>query len=450
MASWPEESNVPLQELYPRSGGGLMAEFTLPGQHLPLLGTLWPGDRNAFSPLTEFGTPEERARVKEILASSAVMEPHGEIDVRFHHVMSVLDDPERYVSLDVIPSGDMNSLETYYSTDKVSAVSLISGESGNVKVRENTGLQDFFTPEDFDTIPNYELTTADVRMSIPEARTAAAIFDGERRSAYAAVLQAANSTEMILEPSVHDPASIQALFASSGLDPENNFFLNLLDGMGGMDRAEVNPAGMEQHLQSLQAKGIIRRSGSGYTIPEQMLPMIRRTLVFERMMIVRTGRKDGSGRTVSESALCIRADGTLLWFIRPDQTLNEILLKYVSSAMESDILHQLIENPLYSLAQLTVPLSVQPTGSAAPVNSVQPESSREHNIAKGEEKNLVCHSCHAPMAPGKKFCGKCGATASYAPVQSVPLSEKMCPDCGAPVVPGKKFCGKCGAKINMI
>jgi hypothetical protein len=423
-----------------------MAEFTLPGQHIPLLGTLWPGDRNAFSPLTEFGTPEERDGVKEILASSAVMEPHGEIDVRFHHVMSVLDDPERYVSLDVITSGDMKSLETYYSNDKVSAVSLISGESGNVQVRENTGLQDFLT-SDFDVAPNNELTPANVTMSIPEAWTAAAIFDGERRSAYAAVMQAANSTGLILEPSVHDSASIQAAFASSGLDPENNFFLNLLDGMGGMDRADADPAGMEQHLQSLQAKGIIQRSGSGYTIPEQMLPMIRRTLLLDRMMIVRTGRKDGSGRTVSESALCIRADGTLLWFIRPDQTLNEILLKYVSSSMESDILHHLFENPLYSLAQLTVTLSVQPTGSPAPVISVQPESSRERKIADGEEKNIVCPSCHAPMAPGKKFCKNCGAGVNPSSLPP-PEQKSVCPKCGQLLKAGAKFCNSCGGKIS--
>ena len=122
-----------------------MAEFILPLQHLPLLGTLWPGDRNALSPLAEYGTPQERDEIKESLAGLAVMEPHGAIDVRFHHVMSVLDDPERFVSLDIITSGDMKSLETYFSTDKVSVVSLISGESGEVQVRENTGLEDFFS-----------------------------------------------------------------------------------------------------------------------------------------------------------------------------------------------------------------------------------------------------------------------------------------------------------------
>jgi hypothetical protein len=437
MASWPEESNVPLLELYPRSGGGLMAEFTLPGPHIPLLGTLWPGDRNAFSPLTEFGTPEERDRVKEILAGSAVMEPHGEIDVRFHHVMSVLDDPERYVSLDVITYGDIKSLETYYSTDKVSAVSLISGESGNVQVRENTGLQDFLTSEDFDDVPNNELTPADVTMSLSEARIAAAIFDGERRSAFAAVMQAAAGNDRILEPSVHDPSSIQGTFASSGMNPENSFFLNQLDGLGGMDPSDVDLAVIEPYLQSLQAKGLIQRSGSGYTIPEQMLPMIRRTLLFDRMTIARTGRNDGAGHIVSESSLCIRADGTLLWFIFPAQSPHQILLKYVSSSMESDILHQLIENPSYSLAQISVPLSVKPAGYKSAVIPEHPKSRR-------------CPVCGKETKGHEKFCVSCGTPITEDKIVNSGKEELFCPSCHAPVLPGKKFCGKCGEKIKLI
>lgn len=361
-----------------------MAEFILPRQHFPLLGTLWPGDRNALSPLAEYGTPEEKDRVKEILNGLAVMEPNGAIHVRFHHVMSVLDDPERFVSLDIITSGDMKSLETYYSTDKVSAVSLISSESGDVQVRENTGLQDFFTSEDFDGTPNNELTPADVTMSHSEAWIAAAIFDGERRSAYAAVTQAESGNELILEPAVHDPASIQRTFAFSDRKPEDNFFINLLEGMGGMDRTDVDLVGIEGHLQSLQIKGIIQRSGSGYTIPEQMQPMIRRTLISDRMTMVRTGRIDGTGRMISESALCIRADGSLLWFIAADTHPGRILLKYLSAGHEKGILSNVLGDPAYFLSGLPVPAGAIPP-------------------------HRHCTQCGAEITAGKKFCNKCGA-----------------------------------------
>jgi predicted nucleic acid-binding Zn ribbon protein len=205
-------------------------------------------------------------------------------------------------------------------------------------------------------------------------------------------------------------------------------------------------------------------------MPEQMLPMIRRTLLFDRMTIVRTGRNDGAGQTVSESSLCIRADGTLLWFIRPEQAPDKFYLKYVSSSLESDILHQLIENPLHSLAQVTVKPPVKPAGSRISVNPVRPRQCPVCGTeAKGPEKVCVscgtpltgdknadrenverfCPSCHAPISPGKKFCGKCGTAISSPPGQSGSRSENVCPDCGAPVVTGKKFCGKCGAKIEM-
>ena len=242
----------------------MMAAFTLPKEHVPLLGILWPGDRNAFSPLTDYGTPEERNGVKKTLAGSEVMDLHGEIDVRFHHVMSVLDDPERFVSLDLMTYGDMKSLEIYYSTDKISAVSFLPVESGAVQVKEGGGLHDILTPQDLEGTPNDELTPADITLSLSEAWIAAAIFDRERRSGYAAVMQTTAGHELILESLVHDPASIKDTFALAGSNPEMIFFLNFLDGMGGMDRSDVDFAGIEQYLQSLQAKGIIQRTESGY------------------------------------------------------------------------------------------------------------------------------------------------------------------------------------------
>lgn len=362
-----------------------MAEFILPGPHFPLLGTLWPGDRNALSPLDQYGTPEERDNVQEVLTGLSVMDQNGVIDVRFHHIMSVLDDPERFVSIDVMTSGEMRCLETYYSTDKISAVSLISAGSGDVQVREDTGLGDFFSTEYFNGPANNELTPADVAMNHPEAWIAAAIFDAERRSAYAAVTQAVTRNELFLEPLVHDPLSIQRTFAFSEQKPEDNFFLNFVEGMGETDRTDVDLVGIGGHLQSLQAKGIIQRTGSGYTITEQMLPMIRRTLISDRMTIIRTGRIDGAGKKISESAQCIRADGSLLWFISANTNPDRILLKYLSADHEKTILTNVLEDPTYSLSGITVPVHT----ARLPVK-------------------YFCPQCGAHIGAGKKFCSVCG------------------------------------------
>lgn len=56
-----------------------------------------------------------------------------------------------------------------------------------------------------------------------------------------------------------------------------------------------------------------------------------------------------------------------------------------------------------------------------------------------------CPSCGAPVKPGAKFCGGCGATlGGDAPQPSAP---SVCPSCGAALKPGAQFCGSCGSRV---
>jgi class 3 adenylate cyclase/tetratricopeptide (TPR) repeat protein len=48
-----------------------------------------------------------------------------------------------------------------------------------------------------------------------------------------------------------------------------------------------------------------------------------------------------------------------------------------------------------------------------------------------------CLACGAEAAPGKRYCGDCGAP--------LPVT---CPACGELAEPGKRFCGDCGAPLN--
>ena len=52
-------------------------------------------------------------------------------------------------------------------------------------------------------------------------------------------------------------------------------------------------------------------------------------------------------------------------------------------------------------------------------------------------------ACGADIAPGSRFCGKCGTLVAPA---SAPAAH--CTHCGNPLVPGSKFCGKCGASAK--
>lgn len=72
----------------------------------------------------------------------------------------------------------------------------------------------------------------------------------------------------------------------------------------------------------------------------------------------------------------------------------------------------------------------------------------EAPTATGDAPQLRCPNpiCHAPIAPGKKFCSRCGTpVAGDAPAPPV---EVRCPQCNRIAPPGKKFCQGCGQRIT--
>jgi len=54
---------------------------------------------------------------------------------------------------------------------------------------------------------------------------------------------------------------------------------------------------------------------------------------------------------------------------------------------------------------------------------------------------LICENCHAPNAPGAKFCSGCGN------VLSAP-KPTHCTQCGTATAPNSRFCGNCGAALT--
>jgi membrane protease subunit (stomatin/prohibitin family) len=59
----------------------------------------------------------------------------------------------------------------------------------------------------------------------------------------------------------------------------------------------------------------------------------------------------------------------------------------------------------------------------------------------GSAGGAICANCHAPNAPGAKFCSSCGTA------MAVPKAAH-CTQCGTAAAPGAKFCADCGAVLN--
>lgn len=73
---------------------------------------------------------------------------------------------------------------------------------------------------------------------------------------------------------------------------------------------------------------------------------------------------------------------------------------------------------------------------------------------------LVCDQCSTLGAMGSARCARCGSSLSLdeetrvgapsgrPPAQPNPAASVPCPECNAPVLPGNRFCGNCGARMD--
>ncbi|MCR4698436.1 MAG: SPFH domain-containing protein [Bacilli bacterium] len=64
--------------------------------------------------------------------------------------------------------------------------------------------------------------------------------------------------------------------------------------------------------------------------------------------------------------------------------------------------------------------------------------SHEQNANTTAQTDTFCPNCGAKLAPGAKFCSKCGTK----------VDSNTCPNCGNEVEPDAMFCSKCGTKLK--
>jgi len=363
-----------------------MTSIDLRSGQLSLTGVLWQGERNPLSPLYAYGSPEEREGARKILTGSRVLDGNGDINRGFYPLMDFLQNPSGIARICRSTFTGTKTAAIYTSVNKGSAV-LFSDESDSETLTEDPPIPEVLTGIGFDeVIPNNEVITLDTSLSLPEMWALAAMYDGERRTVISAIDRAASAGELTMPKGVFDADSVRALLRSFNQEPASSLFIALLAGI-----IPPLPSGIlpnpDQLLTALMTKGLLQKSGNGYSVPDQQLPMVRRTAVFDTVTFVDVTHIREKGSEVAESALNIRSDGTLLWFITQKENPDRILMKYISSDNENAILRQIAGNPPFFPGQVKVP---------PPVFRVLPA------------KKKFCSQCGAPVKPESRFCNSCG------------------------------------------
>lgn len=76
-----------------------------------------------------------------------------------------------------------------------------------------------------------------------------------------------------------------------------------------------------------------------------------------------------------------------------------------------------------------------------PADRCEPSAAKKEDPATAKPDVLKCSTCAQQLAPGTKFCVRCGTP--VAP-PAAPKAAVFCQNCGAKLAPGQHFCSKCG------
>ncbi len=361
-----------------------MAGFGLKSEYIPQLGILWPGTRTPLTPLLPPGNPQEQDQIRTVLGPAGLLDSTGTIGSPCHTAMKVLAAPSRLITADFMRPDYFHMVTRYFSKDVENTFTHIVDESGYGQGFTILTLQDLIAVCDLeDPVSNMAAVPVDLALEETEAQLLAALLDSERISARNAIAGSADPGNLSIFPAVQTPSSAAACFSTATEQPGDYVFLGLLNSGHDIGKTSSTVPG-EKDFLALINNGLIRQSGNGYELSESLLFMARRTVFIDMAVTISIRYIDTTGSIHAESAQCIRADGTLLWFIRPPQAPGTILLKYVPSSRFGEILQSLFGDESYSLSGMIVP------------------------AAETKPKTRFCPQCGAEHRAEAIFCNQCG------------------------------------------
>lgn len=374
--------------------------FTIPPKAWAAIGALVPGPRSVVSALGE--RPHQpldeahRAHLREI----GLLDEQDALTPEARHAMEVLARAQVYARLRLLLGGRGFDTVFYYAPDGDGAVS-ISATADGLLVTDPAPIAEVMGQLKQFTGDSVVFGTAfQAEMSFEEALALAAMIDLHRKSLLRALLEKR-------EPDALSFDAVTVREAIENTEESGQWLVHIVRYVTGygepLREGEVGSA-----LPSLAQAGHLISEGNTYRLNDTLKLLAARHLTVDKVLVFEAGSGAADGR-VGEAGFCCWQAGVndLLLVEHRDQ----VRLTSINAAALLSIVQAFLEEP--------------PIVAAA---------------------GPTCSKCGAPLSPGQRFCGQCGAAVEV-PAAVVPKVQ-FCTNCGQPIDVDSRFCPECGAEVG--
>ena len=224
------------------------------------------------------------------------------------------------------------------------------------------------------------------------------------------------------EPRGHDVPAVSAELS----DRYNHVqrFVTLVRTVSEFD-SDLDEESVDAAVRGLAAAGhVVREEGGVFSLSEPLSTLASRFLTLDSFLTLNAGRVAADESVVTVGFLCMQAGVNDLLAL--DFRGGIVRFDCLSAAAILAIANRFMTEPAILRDALAEAAEVAPA---------------RHEVAALR----TCARCGAPLSPGQRFCGQCGAAVEAPPV-AAPKAQ-LCTNCGQPLEPGSTFCTECGAHV---
>jgi hypothetical protein len=366
-------------------------ELKIPGNLLPHLGVLMPGERSPVSPILPTGDHEQQAAARQSLRQAGIVDDNGAIMPAYSSILSMLALSGRKASCSLYFPGRHITVDRYFVQNN-STITLLDQDGLETRIGKDVPVNDIIAATG---LSDNEISTryphAEISLPPADFLHLAALMDYERATTTDALLKSIKDNTP-LPHVIHTEQSARQTISSFVTSMGDYPFLSAASDLA--DPGVMAQAGQAAiSWNTLAAKEIVTPASGGYHLSDSLQALIRRLILTDMTMEITVARSNGDNLEYTDRAYCFRADGFLTWIKLQAGQPGIISLRVTPAGILRQMMDSLLRDPAFTLAQFEAAKATVPSGPAP-----QPQGIRK-----------FCPQCGNPLKPGLKFCSSCGA-----------------------------------------